>query len=602
LDITVKDYADLAHRLSSGGTIYGSGSTTGAFIPEFSKTPVFREYLHWYRTGDPSVFRWLYSFLLFLKKADIPYEHLSSGALRSWRKVEDDIASIQLDSNTLDDLKDVMSVLLDDFSIGDQYYVHHGPGAVAEPGVRGFIAKTARLAWNPKLDIVFSTYLEKPIQGMPMRKFLFGNSWEREVVPLRSTLTSQNTSVMIEVPKDLTKNRTISKEPLTTMFFQQVVKDSLYDLISKSRAGRYIRLQDQTYNQSAAKSGSIYGHVDTLDLSSASDRVLEEVVRAVFPRKLLKYLLGTRSRFTRLPDGSLFEQRKFAPMGSALCFPVQSLLFLSVVVLEYLRDEAANCGTYNEGGRIGYSTTKLIDFVDRNIESDFDEAALWPRRTRYSPIAVFGDDIICDARVTEKVISTLVSLGLEVNISKSFKASQIFRESCGAFWLGGEDVTPLRFRVKYFTRNPGVDTYASLVSMINRVGDFGYRVLQSFLIRETMDVFKGVPFTADRDAFGIYSKDVRNHHLKKRSYNPSLHVPCGLDTKIPSHIALQRDEVRSQIIVSKQRDRGNIDHYAYLQWWRSRARDISAADETQSAMSRVYPWEAGIAWGWTPER
>ena len=100
---------------------------------------------------------------------------------------------------------------------------------------------------------------------------------------------------------------------------------------------------------------------------------------------------------------------KFAPMGSALCFPVESLTFWAIAV-----------------GSIW------------NLTQD----QLVARQSVY----VYGDDIIIDSKYTKLVIEALESVDLVVNRSKSFLGEHPFRESCGIeAWLG-HDVTPLRVK------------------------------------------------------------------------------------------------------------------------------------------------------------
>jgi hypothetical protein len=58
-------------------------------MPEFKSTPIFREYLFWRDTGDPSVFTYILTFLRFGKKVEFIDETLSQSALRAWEGVEE---------------------------------------------------------------------------------------------------------------------------------------------------------------------------------------------------------------------------------------------------------------------------------------------------------------------------------------------------------------------------------------------------------------------------------------------------------------------------------------------------------------------------------
>jgi hypothetical protein len=99
--------------------------------------------------------------------------------------------------------------------------------------------------------------------------------------------------------------------------------------------------------------------------------------------------------------------KKFAAMGSALTFPVQSLFFLSCAL--------AACGASNK------------------------KEALELR----GKVRVFGDDIIVPERAYATLVSLLSHLGLKVNEKKSFSTG-LFRESCGGDYWFGHDVTPVK--------------------------------------------------------------------------------------------------------------------------------------------------------------
>jgi hypothetical protein len=64
---TIVRCSNLAHRLVSQPTIYGSGTSTGDWIPEMKGLPIFREYHHWYKTGDAACLGYVYNFLTFVR-------------------------------------------------------------------------------------------------------------------------------------------------------------------------------------------------------------------------------------------------------------------------------------------------------------------------------------------------------------------------------------------------------------------------------------------------------------------------------------------------------------------------------------------------------
>jgi hypothetical protein len=101
---------------------------------------------------------------------------------------------------------------------------------------------------------------------------------------------------------------------------------------------------------------------------------------------------------------------KFASMGSALTFPVQSIVFAIIAI---------GVGSY-----------------------------LHPRRDLASiaqEVRVFGDDIIVPVDWVALLRSILERVGLKINESKTFSEGN-FRESCGMDAFMGHDVTPAYLR------------------------------------------------------------------------------------------------------------------------------------------------------------
>jgi hypothetical protein len=182
--------------------------------------------------------------------------------------------------------------------------------------------------------------------------------------------------------------------------------------------GQSIDFRNQAYSQAWAIDASAYGDLATVDLSAASDRISTRLVEFLFGREIdnsvLEALHACRSRYFRLGDGT-YRFRKFAPMGSACTFPVQSILFASFAAL-------AICQS-------------------RRWKADQVERAL-------SEIRVFGDDIILPKDAIEVLYRALHSCGLKVNENKSYYTG-LFRESCGMDAYAGVDITPAYVRRLY---------------------------------------------------------------------------------------------------------------------------------------------------------
>jgi hypothetical protein len=217
---------------------------------------------------------------------------------------------------------------------------------------------------------------------------------------------------VVLVPKDSRGPRLISMEPLEHQFIQQAICREMYHLIEMHPfSGRHVNFSDQTMNRQLAIIGSFDGSWATLDMKEASDRVSTLLVEELFKDspELLGCLLASRSDGTLLPDGRTVFLHKFAPMGSAVCFPVESIVHFVLAV----------------------SAIALVHNVS-------------VRRARDS-VYVYGDDLVVRQEYVEAVMKYFPLFGLKFNEKKCFIQGP-FRESCGANEFKGVDVTTIRWR------------------------------------------------------------------------------------------------------------------------------------------------------------
>jgi hypothetical protein len=240
------------------------------------------------------------------------------------------------------------------------------------------------------------------------------------------------TTKVVFVPKDSRGPRVISSEPLEYMFAQQGLATEIVDLLEKGSSltrGR-VNFTSQLINRRLASLSSETGAYATIDLSEASDRV-PKWVTDFFPKELARFMNGTRSTHTVLPNGERIELKKFAPMGSAMCFPVESVFFYAVSV-------AAVIGL----------------------------APLTRETVKRADCFVYGDDIIVPVEHYESVCAALELFGLKINHQKSFRKGQ-FRESCGMDAYRGIDVTPIKIRTPWSGRPSDAKSLLSWVEYSN---------------------------------------------------------------------------------------------------------------------------------------
>lgn len=314
------------------------------------------------------------------------------------------------------------------------------------------------------------------------------------------------------VPKDSRGPRLISCEPLEIQWIQQGLHRSLVSHIEHHPLTRgSVWFTDQTPNREAARKGSISGELATLDLKEASDRVSLALVKELFPEHLIPALMASRSEATRLPDGRLLKLKKFAPMGSALCFPVMALTIWAIIAARFIR-------------RYGYTPSRVGD-----------------------SILVFGDDVIVPTAQAADAIDALESVGLLVNRSKSFLTGH-FKESCGLDAFYGEEVQPVRIKTVW-TSYRSASSYASWIEYSNALFRRGY-VRTARLIADWIIETYGPVRTCKEGNLGYpaFAFDTYASHLVEHRWNAEL----------------QRHQWRVWVIKPKRIRRGNYNGWSEL--------------------------------------
>lgn len=255
---------------------------------------------------------------------------------------------------------------------------------------------------------------------------------------------------VILVPKDSRGPRLISAEPVDFQWIQQGLQRSIYRLVEDHNLTRFnVFFTDQGPNRIGALLGSSTGRYATLDLKEASDRVHLDLVRLLFPEHLHRFLEAARSTSTVLPDKSVLELQKFAPMGSALCFPIMALTIWSLLT----------AGAPNADAR--------------------------------ESILVYGDDVIVPTAYAGSAITILEEFGLKINRSKSCTQGS-FRESCGMDAFKGIDVTPVRLRTVW-DESPRPDVYSSYIAYANAFWDKRCFNVYNQIVESLVAVYGPIP-------------------------------------------------------------------------------------------------------------
>lgn len=329
----------------------------------------------------------------------------------------------------------------------------HGPGATAD-----------RLSGNRKYNCqLWTTRLEA---AFPHWEYLIPSV--RYLDSIASvTLLEPDAELpvrVVSVPKTLKTPRIIAIEPTAMQYMQQGILELLVQEIrDNDNARNFVQFETQEHNRALAKESSFSGTLATLDLSEASDRVSNEHVRTLLAnhRFLREAVDATRSRKAHVPGHGVVSLAKFASMGSALCFPFEALVF----------------------------TTVLFSGIERALNRPMTIEDI---KSFYGRVRVYGDDIIVPTEYVDFVIQELETFGFRVNLDKSFREGK-FRESCGAEFYNGRDVSITRLRRLLPENRSNVEEVESAVAFRNHMFHRGMERTVALLDRTLKRI---IPFPA----------------------------------------------------------------------------------------------------------
>jgi hypothetical protein len=359
----------------------------------------------------------------------------------------------------------------------------HGPGATADK-LRGN-AKFRQRTWTDRLEKIF-----------PSGDFLFANAryYNEHYDDLTFLEPGAEIPVkVISVPKTQKTPRIIAIEPTAMQYAQQAVLEPLVQYLEDDDiVGKMIGFTDQEPNQLMAREGSLTGDLATLDLSDASDRVSNQLVRCLLRNHphLHEAVDACRSRQADVPGFGVVRLAKYASMGSALCFPMEAIVFLTLCFL-------------------GIEKELNTRFTNKRHLSRF-----------IGQVRVYGDDIIIPTNSVVSVISSLEHFGARVGTAKSFWIGR-FRESCGKEYYSGYDVSIVKCRRLFPYSRKDVPEVISMVSLRNQLYFAGCWGTVRWLDEEIRDLLKYFPdvlpssSVLGRHSFlGLYDQDRFDEHLQ----------------------------------------------------------------------------------------
>lgn len=389
---------------------------------------------------------------------------------------------------------------LDDFT---ELEGKHGPGAVAEgcKANQKWVALAAGLSdLDPRLenigyDTVYGLYHDRIVES-----------------GLRNILAS-TVARLVTVPKTFTSLRTITVEPVLNQFVQQAYNAHLRNEIDRCAVmSKCLTLTSQEPNQKLALEGSLTGDWVTVDLSSASDRLSTELVETAFSHRprFLSGILSCRTPSVLVQKKELLL-KKYAGMGNATTFPIQSYVFALVAL-------ASMIGVHED------VTLRKLQVLASNVR-------------------VFGDDIIIKREHYPAFAMWIEDVGLKINHSKTFTEGY-FRESCGMDAYKGTKVTPIYLR--HDPHNAATDSrsFVSVLSTCNQLWlDGMYSTSDS--LKKVLDKIRILPMV-NRDSPGL-GYHTHQDLCQRQRWSKTLH----------------RYEVRTYVPVPV-REKDEIDGYPAL--------------------------------------
>jgi hypothetical protein len=383
-------------------------------------------------------------------------------AMRNYVECEQDVRKFDMNFTQKDmrEFKQMSNLLFGDLFTAmdrDIYYGNvlpkHGPGSTANRTTSN--GKYVVDTWTDRLEEVFPSY-----------EYIIPSPSFSEVLDDVTYLEpgAEMPVKVIPVPKTLKTPRIIAMEPSWMMFVQQgILRTFLASFDRDELLKKLIGFDDQGPNQDLARQGSVDGQTATLDLSDASDRVSNQLVRTMVSdwATLSSAIDASRSRRAAVDGHGVIRLAKYASMGSALCFPIEAMVFTTLIF-------------------VGIQRSLNVSLTRKHIHMLADS------------VRVYGDDLIVPVDHVHTVVQTLEHFGARVGLDKSFWTGR-FRESCGKEYFNGHDVSIVRVRQALPYTTADVTEVIATVALRNQLYMSGYWSTTRWLDNRLGKVLKHFP-------------------------------------------------------------------------------------------------------------
>lgn len=317
-------------------------------------------------------------------------------------------------------------------------------------------------------------------EAFPYGSWFYHNSYAFAAEMFNGYLDLQEedipTSRMKFIHKYVGKPRGICIEENETQYCQQAIKGLMYKVIQTHPMTRgRVNFDSQDINRELALMSSDDKSFCTIDMSEASNMIWRVLVFQLFrDTPLLPFLDAVSTRVITFPEdvrkGSMYTQ-KFAPMGSAVCFPIMATVHYVL------------CRAIMEASQLGNA------------------------REQSKRVYVYGDDILLPVEFTEEIFTNLPKFGMRLNKEKSFYKSS-FRESCGLHAYGGHEVTPVYNNYTLNVKHERSDS-TRLLSCISKEAlyhECGYAATAETIRRHIRKVYGQIPFGDPSSGFLCFKR------------------------------------------------------------------------------------------------
>lgn len=471
-------------KLSQGKPLLEAEGKKAMFIHKLN-TLLSYELKLWCDDSSVMAFKSLHQIYTFSKRIGLNLPDLKKKAHDGWIEAEDECHMTSFSGKALE-----TRILGEWFPKADAVYAYsaflprHGPGTTLER-VRSKDEKYLCVHFNSfqKAWLDEHGLWENLSDGLMQQPYLY-----KDVTQICG---KDYFCEVVFVLKSWKTFRTISRENVTNQWLQQGGFHAFAHYVTSGRCdlSYYYNVYSEENNKLLTEVGSMDGSYATIDLSMASDLNRWSLVQSLYQDTWMDDLLyATRSPYVidTYANDSVYEQAKFAPMGSAMCFPVLSSTCASIV-------EAV-------------VRTKLHKTV-RELSNGWPIAAVW------------GDDVVVHKSIAYDVIQRLQALGFRVNKEKSFfntEGPDFFRESCGVEYLNGIDVSPVRIPRKFIgIQTDRAECIAGLVDLANRFFEKEMSTARLCIVSQLLSNNIPVLFTQPGEFGGIWCKNPTNKHLSQ---------------------------------------------------------------------------------------